>query len=148
MIAQAAARAARIRLTSSTAAQQAAPAPSTMASVRDIAKEERDVISGASIIVTAVGIIGGAFVYATGWKAEAAQLNEKLISTEKQLANMREIFATKEEVAKVGTLVGKVEGEINNSLALARAAGENAALRVLHEKDAAIAGGKASIGGS
>jgi hypothetical protein len=75
-------------------------------------------------------------------KLEVAEVGKSVAKTETEVKNL----ATKEEVARVGTTVGKVETEVKNVLQSARLEGENAALRVWKEKEASVAGGRASLG--
>ena len=122
----------------------------TLSAARDIARENKEVVQVIGTVVASVGIVGGAVIYATGWKSEAKEIKEKLAGLEKLLAtevkNLATNLATKEEVAKVGTSIGKAETKVDSVVELARSAGENAALRAWKEKEASVAGGKASLG--
>jgi F0F1-type ATP synthase membrane subunit b/b' len=68
-------------------------------------------------------------------KLEVAEVGKSVAKTETEVKNL----ATKEEV-------GKVETEVKNVLQSARLEGENAALRAWKEKEASVAGGRASLG--
>jgi hypothetical protein len=136
----------------------------TLLAARDLARENKEVVQVVGTVVASVGIVGGAVIYATGWKSEAKEIKEKLAGLEKlvatevkNLATKEEVakvetevknLATKEEVAKVGTSIGKAETKVDSVVELARSAGENAALRVWKEREASVAGVKASLGGN
>ena len=118
----------------------------TLSAARDIARENKEVVQVIGTVVASVGIVGGAVIYATGWKSEAKEIKEKLAGLEKLVATEVKNLATKEELAKVGTSIGKAETKVESIVELARSAGENAALRAWKEKEASVAGGKASLG--
>ncbi len=149
----------------------AAFAPTNMDAAREIASKNKEVVQVVGTVVASVGIVGGAVIYATGWKGEAKEIKEKVAGLEKLVATKVEVaevekslakvetdvktFVKKEELAKVETevknlatkeAVAKVETEVKNVLQSARLEGENAALRAWKEKEASVAGGKASLG--
>jgi hypothetical protein len=133
----------------------------------------RDLLSAVGSVFVGVGVVGGWLYISLGWMNLEEKLNglEKLVATKEALAKVETAFVTKEALARVETevkslatkdalakvelelkslatkeAVGKVETELKNVLQSARLEGQNAALKAWMEKEASVAGGKASLG--
>ncbi len=135
-----------------------------MALARQFSAKNKDVFQVVGVVFVVVGVVGSG-VYATmGWKKLEEKVSgmeknlatkEALVKVETEVKNLATNLATKETVSKVETEVknlatkaemAKVETEVKNVLQHARLEGQNAALKAWNEKEASVAGGKASLG--
>jgi hypothetical protein len=103
----------------------AAVSAPTMDEVRGIASKNKEIIQVVGTVFASVGVVGGAVIYATGWKGEAKEIKKALeaLATKEALAKVETAFVTKEELARVETevknlatkeSVGKVETELKS----------------------------------